>query len=103
MTPEELNALPEEALIKRIEAVVDARGSAEHVQPASHGGLAEYITLKLLDRLHKRLKGVELHGKTAKVKLLAWVVMELTGVTPPPDIRDVETFGNRIDLFLKRQ
>ena len=35
-------------------------------------------------------------------KLLAWVVMELTGVRPLPDVRDVETFGNHIDKFLTR-
>ena len=103
MTPDELNALPDEALIKRIDAVVDSRGSTESAQPISHGGLAEYITLKLLNRMHTHLEGVELHGKTAKVKLLAWVAMDLTFVTPPPDVHDVETFGDRIRQFLKRQ
>ena len=106
MTPDELNALTDEALFQRIDAIVDSRSSGNNV-PTSHHGLAQYITLKLLWRVHERLVHAhpysKLNGKPAKTKLLAWVVMGLTFVTPPLDVKDVETFGNRIDHFLKRQ
>ena len=104
MTPEELNALSDEALFQRIDAIVNSRGSADYV-PTNQHGLAPYITLKLLHRVHTRLAkaGVELNGKSALTNLLGWVVMELTFVAPPPDVRDVHTYGSRISQFLKRQ
>lgn len=104
MTPEELNALSDEALFQRIDAIVNSRGSADYV-PTNQHGLAPYITLKLLHRVHTRLAetGVELNGKSALINLLGWVVMELTFVAPPPDVRDVHTYGSRISQFLDRQ
>ena len=102
MTPEELNAITDEALFRRIDAIVESSSSVDCV-PTSDHGLAQYITLELLWRVHERLVGRKLNGKPAKTKLLAWVIMGLTYVTPPLDVKDVETFGNRIDQFLKRQ
>ena len=104
MTPEELNALSDEAPFQRIDAIVNSRRSADYV-PTNQHGLAPYITLKLLHRVHTRLAktGAGLNGKSALTNLLGWVVMELTFVAPPPGVRDVHTYGGRISQFLKRQ
>eukprot|EP00966_Prymnesium_polylepis_P331052 7386626-Prymnesium_polylepis.1 len=32
--------------------------------------------------------------------MLAWSVLDLTGVAAPPDVRDVETIGNKLDTYL---
>ena len=103
MTPDELNVLTDEALFSRVDATIRFRAGAGSSVSSGCDVLAQYVTFRLLWRVHTRVVTYKIDGKPAVQKLLAWVVMELTGVIPPPDVRDVETFGNRIDTFLKRQ
>eukprot|EP00966_Prymnesium_polylepis_P271912 6282338-Prymnesium_polylepis.2 len=86
MRPEELNATSDEVLFARIEAVVVVRSTVGAEQPRNLR-LAPYITLKLLYRVHERV--ISLRNSNAcplaKQKVLAWTVLDLTGVDAPPD------------------
>ena len=104
MTQDALNETTDEAIFECVEAVLSTRSSVSAEQPR-RTRLAPYITLKLLFRVHEIVVKLRNQGRCplAKQKVFAWAVLDLTGVDAPPDVRDVESIGNRLDKYITRQ
>eukprot|EP00966_Prymnesium_polylepis_P163365 3775966-Prymnesium_polylepis.1 len=105
MRPDELNQTRDEVLFARIDVLIALHSVASAAEPDAGVPLAPYMTFKLLYRAHERIVTLIRRGecRLAKQKLLARTVLDLTGIAAPPDVRDVEMIGNRLDTYLQRK
>ena len=106
MTPEELNGTSDELLFGRIDAVIERIESDEsepRLWARANDPVAPFITLKLAHRVHERVQKLINRGscRLTKLKLLCWVVVDLTGRRPPADPSDAEKWGNRINTAVR--
>ena len=100
--PEELNETSDEFLFERIGAVIqriESDDSEPRLWARPKDPVAPFITLRLAYRVHERVQQLINGGlcQLTKLKLLCWVITDLTGRRPPADPADAETWGTRIN------
>mmetsp|Transcript_88624 Transcript_88624/g.266618 ORF Transcript_88624/g.266618 Transcript_88624/m.266618 type:complete len:284 (+) Transcript_88624:232-1083(+) len=106
MTPDELNGTSDEDLFGRIDEVIqliESDDSEPRLWARPSDPVAPFITLKLAHRVHEHVQMLINRGscRLTKLKLLCWVVVDLTGRQPPADPADAEKWGNRINTAVR--